>query len=144
MMRLLRRGALALALGLVLALLGMQTGCGGIKKAPVSGRVTFRGKAVKSGKVIFLGPHGYSMGSDLDGDGRYQLQAAVGENTVTVESRGVGTPVTKLSGPEGGPGYVKTAPGKLLIPERYISPTHSGLKFNVQSGQNTADFALTD
>jgi hypothetical protein len=36
------------------------------------------------------------------------------------------------------------APGKLLIPERYISPMNSGLKFNVQEGSNTADLTLKD
>jgi hypothetical protein len=140
-MRLLRRAALAL--GLVPILLGMQAGCGGVRKAPVSGRVTYKGKPVKTGQILFLGPHGYATGSELDGDGHYELQAAVGENAVTVESRGVGKPVARR-GPEGGPGYVKMAPGRLLIPERYISPMKSGLKLNVQSGPNTADFDLAD
>jgi hypothetical protein len=138
-MRLLRKGALAL----VLALLGMQTGCGGVTKAPVSGRVTYNGNPVKTGTILFLDPDGVAGASDLDGDGRYQLQAAVGENTVTVESRGEGKPVAK-GGPEGGAGYGKMAPGKLLIPERYISPMNSGLKFNVRPGPNTADFTLKD
>jgi len=142
-MRLLRRGAIGLVLGLALALLGMQTGCRGVKMAPVSGRVTYNGKPVKSGQVLFMTQNGVSGAAELDGDGRYQLQAGVGENMVTIESRGPGAPLGKV-GPEGGPGYVKMKPGKLLVPERYISPMMSGLKFNVQSGQNTADFTLSD
>jgi hypothetical protein len=55
----------------------------------------------------------------------------------------MGKPFTPGS-PEGGPGFVKMIPGKPLIPERYYSPSRSGLKFNVQSGPNTADFSLTD
>jgi hypothetical protein len=139
----LRRGALVSVLGLVLALLGMQAGCGGVKLAPVSGRVTYKGKPVKSGRVMFLSTNGVSGTGEFDGDGRYQLKAAVGENTVMVESRGLGKPLAKSS-PEGGPGYVKTAPGRLLIPERYFSPMNSGLKFTVQGGENTANFDLTD
>jgi hypothetical protein len=143
-MPLLRRGALALVLGLVLALLGVQAGCGGgVKKAPVSGRLTYNGKPVKSGHVMFLSANGVAGTGELDGEGRYKLQAAVGENTVTVESRGVGKPLAKQP-PDAGPGYVKTAPGKLLIPERYFSPMRSGLKFTVQQGDNTANFDLTD
>jgi hypothetical protein len=144
-MQLVRREAFALVLGLVLALLGMQAGCGGVKKAPVSGQVTYKGKPVRTGQVIFLTANGFSAVSELDGDGRYHLEAAVGQNMVTVESRGVGKPLTK-GGPGKGPGsgYTKMVPGKLLIPERYISPTNSGLKFNVQEGQNTADFTLKD
>jgi hypothetical protein len=46
--------------------------------------------------------------------------------------------------PEGGPGRVRLAPGKLLIPDRYISPMNSGLKVNVQEGPNNADFDLKD
>ncbi len=142
-MPILRRGALVLVPGLVLVLLAMQTGCGGVKKAPVSGRVTYNGKPVKSGHIMFMSTNGVPGTGELDGDGRYRLQAAVGENTVTVESRGLGKPLAKSS-PEGGPGYVKTAPGRLLIPERYFSPMNSGLRFTVQQGDNTANFDLTD
>jgi hypothetical protein len=142
-MPLLQRGGLALVLGLVLALLGMQAGCGGPKRAPVSGRVTYKGNPVKTGRVMFLSTNGVPAAGELDGEGRYKLQAAVGENTVTVESRGLGKPLAKQP-PDAGPGYVKTAPGKLLIPERYFSPMNSGLKFTVQGGENTANFDLTD
>jgi hypothetical protein len=129
--------------GLVLALLGMQAGCHGAKRAPVSGRVTYKGKPVKTGHIMFLSTNGMPATGELDGDGHYRLQAAIGENTVTVESRGLGKPLAK-SPPDAGPGYVKTAPGRLLIPERYFSPMNSGLRFAVQQGENTANFDLTD
>ena len=57
----------------VLVLLGVQAGCGGVKTAPVSGRVTYKGKPVKSGSVLFISRNGVSGTSELDGDGRYQF-----------------------------------------------------------------------
>ena len=66
-------------------------------KAPVSGRATYNGKPVRAGQIVFMNATGYPAVAELDGDGRYHLEAAIGENTVTVESRGPGIRLSKPS-----------------------------------------------
>jgi hypothetical protein len=120
-------------------------GCGrSLETAPVTGRVTYYGKAVKPGRVLFIGPANHSAVSPLDDDGRYALRAAVGDNVVSVESR---APVAVPGKPTGaGPFTKRPLPpiGKSLIPERYLTPGSSGLTFSVKSGPNTFDIELKD
>jgi hypothetical protein len=125
--------------------LWVAVGCGrSPETAPVIGRVTYHGKEVKPGRVLFIGPNNHSAVSPLDEDGRYELRAAVGDNVVSVESRApVAVPVKPAGAgpPEKGP---LPPIGKSLIPDRYLTPGSSGLKFSVKSGPNTFDIELKD
>jgi len=128
-------GGLVLSLGII--------GCG-VKqhpKAPVSGKVTYKGGPVTTGRVVFINATGQDGFGDIGPDGGYKLEAPIGECKVAITSR------EKEPGPDS-----KTAKqvrpgmwvGKSFIPEKYENHMGSGLTFTVEQGQNTANFDLKE
>ena len=127
-----------LFLSLMIALC-LAAGCGPAKHptGPVSGQVTYKGKPLTKGRVIFIhekGPYAYG---DISPNGRYLCQAPLGECKVAISCRE--DPPENLP-PE------KIVPGvynmKSLIPERYENHMASGLKLEVRAEANTADWKL--
>jgi hypothetical protein len=130
---------IAATTALVLALAGLE-GCGPAKHptAPVSGQVTFKGKPLTRGRVIFVHEAGPSAFGDIGPDGRYQLDAPVGPCGVAISCRE--DPPANLPPEKIQPGVFNT---RSLIPERYEDHMNSGFKFTVQRGKtNTADWVL--
>jgi len=121
--------------GLVVCL---ALGCGGKPVATVSGLVTYQGKPLSKGRVVFINVTGESGTGEIGPDGRYTLQVGPGTCQVSIQSREADTEMGR--GDRKGPGG--TMLGKSLIAERYADHQHSGLKFEVKAGQNTADFSL--
>jgi hypothetical protein len=111
----------------------------GLATAPVSGRVTYQGKPLGFGKVLFFHPSGHAASADIAADGSFTLTAYQGNNHVSVECYEADRP-----------GSTKTrermmADNKILIPARYLSYGTSGLTFEVKPGENVkAEFALKD
>jgi hypothetical protein len=103
--------------------------------APASGIVTYRGKPLDHGRVVFVHESGEGAASDIAADGRYTLNATVGRNAVMVQCP---DPNPKSSAPERGIGMFPPS----LIPERYGDHMRSGLTCDVRDGKNTADFDL--
>lgn len=111
--------------------------------ADVSGKITLDGAPVEPGVVVFsaVGGGKNSSRGKIDSSGNYFL--------VTQHARGIGPGSYRVSvrvfekGEAPGPG--ERAPANLppLVPEKYLQPTTSGLKFEVQSGANTIDIELT-
>lgn len=119
----------------------------------VSGRVTYNDKPVANANIVFLPTARDTLAAAAitDEDGRYRLStrgvndgAIVGPFKVSIVARApYDGPI-----PEGmSPAYAKETfqhQGKPLIPERYFSPSTSGLIADVKKGSNSFDFPLND
>lgn len=125
-----------LALGVIA--LALVAGCGGQQKAHVSGTVTLDGVPIENGSIQFYpaGGPGQTAGAGIE-NGKYQLDASVGEMTVTINaSKVVGK--HKLYDTKDSP-EVNTI--KELVPAEYN--TTSTLKVTLKPGQNdNVDFDL--
>jgi len=111
----------------------VMTGCpgGGAKRetATISGKVTLDGKPLNAGRVIFAHVEGPAAAADIQPDGTYKVEAAVGMTRVAIDHRGA---------PEAVPGSREgmMGPGKSLVPEKYAVADTSGLTLDVKSGKN--------
>ena len=91
------------------------------------------------GKVVFVHENLPIQGSgEIGPDGRYKLDAPVGSCRVAIQSRQV--PPPDLPKEKQNPGYYLGL--KSEIPDKYEDHMHNGLKFDVQNGNNTADWPL--
>lgn len=144
--------------------LTFSAGCGGDtgdgysgERGQVSGTITYDGKPLQEGcQVIFMSQKGgYVAGGTIGADGKYTLTYAddpgglpVGiyeiQLTAPIEPPSTeGQDPTKMAqniqmGPKG---KVKGAADE-PFPPKYASTATSMLKFDLQPGENTADFAL--
>jgi hypothetical protein len=136
----------------LLSLVVLALGCGEKRNtpptAPVTGKVTYKGKPVIGGTVTFNPEEalkGNPGSGDIAEDGTYSLTtyevgdgAVLGKHTVTVQvfpgQRG---------GPEAAlPGMESKLPSP--IPKKYADPSTSKLTFEVKEGDNVADLTLED
>jgi hypothetical protein len=109
--------------------------------APVSGVVTYHGKPLDHGKVVFTpqsGTPGPQAVGELDTSGRFRMRtagrdgAAVGKHVVTVHCRRVVTPEEAR----------RLVIGELLIPTKYANEVDSPLRFEVKPGSNEYTITL--
>jgi hypothetical protein len=122
--------------------------------AKVSGKVTYNGKPVTTGSVMFTPLGGAKDASriatgQIESDGSYALTtydtgdgAVLGQHAVTVESRGDPEEMKKLNMKPGG--IIAYKLPKAAIPEKYTKTDRSPLKYTVVAGQNTINLELTD
>src|SRR5262245_21534746 len=112
---------------------GYLAGCGPstpvVEYAKVAGKVTYNGEPLKMGKVSFQPAFGARAVGEIGPDGTYNLKAAVGPNTVMIESH---EPGAEPGGPEAEK-MMKSDP-VTYIPLQYATNT-SGLSFEVKKGQ---------
>jgi hypothetical protein len=144
------RAAVAAA---ALCLLVFQ-GCGRGRPetSPVSGHVTYGGKPVPSGRIVFYPGHGRSAMGTIEPDGSYRLTtfdsgdgALLGRHRVTIEAtRIVRVPLPKSLGEESQfNGVAANGLGVLwLVPETYSRFESTPLTADVSRGKNTIDFNL--
>lgn len=151
---------------LIVALLTFTSspGCGPNYKAraKVKGKVKFFDKYLTCGTVAFTTEDGRQGAGNIDFDGNYEVgDAPIGDTVITVV-----VPNPPKAGPKGSPGGV--APPKDLppmrppgavggggnvptfdaskivsIPDKYSKRESSGLKFRVESGDNTHNITLS-
>jgi hypothetical protein len=118
-------------------------GCGG--RGDVTGKVTYRGRALVWGTVQFEGSDGMLRQGNIKGDGTYSVQGvAAGEAKVAVSSI---NPSSADFQPRVVEGKAPPPPrpkveGWFPIPERYDTPHKSGLTYTIKSGPNTIDIEL--
>jgi hypothetical protein len=135
----------------------LLTGCGGgVERPPlgkVSGKVTYNGKPVTSGSVIFTPTKGDTGGhiatGNIQSDGSYTLTtfdtgdgAVLGQYVVTIEARGQ----TPMTGPPIDPKTKRPmyVPSKSTIPEKYGSVERTPFRVTVEPGSKTVDLDLKD
>ena len=142
---------------MALTLLASFVGCGGDPDKPklgrVSGKVTYKGKLVDAGHVVFTpipgkgGETGQSATGEIDSSGQYSMTtfntndgAIVGQHIVTVELRDKDykSPQPK---PDGTIDYIMP---KSLGPKNYAKTDTSPLRCTVVEGSNTFDIELKD
>lgn len=127
----------AICMGLALVL----GGCGHDTQrptAPVSGLVTYQGKPLDHGRVVFIHePSGHGAAGEIAADGRYTLNAILGPNAVMIECPCLDPKAT--SSVAGRPNMLMPPS---LIPARYADHMRSGLKCSVQDKNTTANFNL--
>ena len=115
-------------------------GCGGNKSvlptATVSGTITYQGKPLTVGEVIFFHKSGQAVSGEIGTDGTFKLAAFQGKNQVAVDSRAPDQP-----NPNSG-GRPRVFPGKSLIPNRYADASTSDITIDVKPGDNKLDITL--
>jgi hypothetical protein len=138
--------------GLTVCLLLLLAGCS--SKGTVSGTVTFQGKPLPSGNVMFVPEHGPAVSGIID-DGKYTVEKVpVGPAKIAITSA-----VTEMSSgfmkhmlppkdapipPEARQAMEANAQVKkgIKIPEDYGDPDKSGLTYTVTGGAQTHDIPL--
>jgi hypothetical protein len=113
------------------------SGCWGVKKVEVKGRVTYNGTplAKPGGKIVFVAPDGSQVAAPIEQDGAYlAVGVPAGPNQVAVSYPNPEFKAGKrLPGKKGGD---VTAPAAtpFLMPEKYASVETSGLSVQVDTG----------
>jgi hypothetical protein len=130
------------AVSALLALAGCDSDS---KVGSVRGVVRLDGKPLATGTVRFLPKAGRAATGKIRSDGTYRLGtygesdgALIGKHEVAIIALEIGPVPTRTEG-----GRPPATPTKPLVPRRYMSPGSSGLTFDVQPGNNQADFDLT-
>lgn len=100
----------------------------------VKGTVTYQGKPLDHGRVVFQHHLGPAVDARINPDGTYELNAVLGETRVAVDCR---KPDRQLGGVR-----KELIPGESLIPEELSSTERSGLKYTIQPGEGTFDINL--
>lgn len=135
---------LVLLLGFPIVCLAALPGCEGssMKTAPVTGRITFNGKPVPQGVVLFvpLSP-GPTATGEIHTDGTYSLTtfrngdgAVLGTHKVVVDAKEDFPP---------GPISPRSPTPFAVVPDKYLSHATTDLTADVQHGENSLDFNLT-
>jgi hypothetical protein len=123
------------------------SGCGsGGGAGDVSGKVTYQGKALPSGRITFLCKGGDKpVLSSAIKDGEYSIEkAAAGPARVAVETFQFKTvPIPGATKSSTLPGSDAPPPGPYVpIPQKYRTPDSSGLTYTISKGKQTKDFDL--
>ena len=141
----------------VAALILLLAGCGGPSRpatVPVSGRVTYQGKPVPLGQIVFYPAKGRPAMGAIGADGSYRLTtfetagdgATPGRYRVTIQATrtigGGARPKSleeELHGVGSGSGQTVT---EWLVPEKYSRQESTPLTAEVKPGSNTINFDL--
>jgi len=134
----------AFALALLFTALLVGAGCGGKgAKDVVSGKVTYDGKPISMGEVIFQLGDKEARGPIVNG--QYTVEnPPKGEVSILVKSPnpGGGQKVPDQPGEVKGGAGLQTAGAPVYAPAKYGEP-NNGLKFTVTGGKQTHDITLT-
>lgn len=124
------------------ALTTLFVGCGGGETGPktyhVTGKVTFDGEPVETGRIQFRSAGAGKAFSGEIKNGEYSLDAEAGEMTVSIEASRIIPGKFDTSNPDEDPQPV----GEMYIPEKYNSRTELSASVK-EGGDNTIPFDLT-
>ncbi len=123
-------------------------GCGGdrLPVAPVEGKVTYQGKPLEFGAVIFQPAAGPGASGTIQPDGTFRLSTYGNEDGAVVGAHKVAFSCFDSQSPDAPPPDPSKEPGlgKPLIPRKYLSAETSGLTAEVKSRNEPFEFILTD
>lgn len=130
-----------IAVAVCCCLLPLLIGCGE-PNAELKGTVTYNGKPLNSGSIMFQCDAGPVENANIESDGTYVISGLpMGPAKVTVQ---VSAP------PQPGPdGEITNEPGTyepnpVMIPNKFASADTSGLTVDIKEAQQTYDIALKD
>jgi len=113
-------------------------GCGEKEKprdyGKIKGTVTYKGKPLDHGNVIFQHVEGPTTEARINPDGTYETNAVVGDTLVGINCREPDI--------HGGGVRQEIVPGKSIVPPKLGSPQTSGLKYKIIPGEDTWDIKL--
>jgi hypothetical protein len=132
------RSIVALAL-LLTAILGCSRKHG-METAPVSGKVTYKGKPVPNGTVMFVPAEGPAATGEIGPDGSYRLTTYVPNDGAVLGSHKVS--ITALQDTGGGLPEQRSGTPPSLLPPKYLSHDTSGLTAEVKPSDNQVNFDL--
>jgi len=140
-----------ISVGLMIPLVGCSRDPNLPKLGKVTGKVTYNGKPVTSGHVVFTpaegkgGETGQTATGEIASDGGYEMTtfntgdgAILGQHIVTVQVRSGEMPKPK---PDSTIDYVLP---KSALPSTYSSAEKSPLRYTVKEGSNTYNIELKD
>jgi hypothetical protein len=125
------------------ALLALACGCWG--RGDVSGKVTYKGKPLVWGTVLFEGSDRTFKQGNIGSDGTYTIRGlATGEAKVAVSSINPKSSDFQTRLPSRAPRANRPAGvnGWFPIPQKYDAPFSSGLTYPVKRGPNEIDIEL--
>lgn len=117
----------------------MAAGCGrsGPALVPVSGSVTFDGRAVESGEIVFrAADEAVASSAGTIRDGRYETRTPVGRKRVEIIATRRAAPKAEKPGGSG-----ESPPAEMYVPDRYNSKSELTAEVTV-AGPNQFDFDL--
>ncbi|QDU78286.1 hypothetical protein Pan97_53710 [Bremerella volcania] len=125
-------GTLLLLMSLVAA-----AGCGNENESIVRGKVTYQGKNLTGGTILFnpIDETQPSAHAAIHSDGSYEIKAIAGENKVIINWYSEVDPTLE----PGDPGYTIPKP---LIPSKYSNIDTTPLVRTVEKQETVIDFAL--
>jgi hypothetical protein len=126
-----------------LALLAALNGCSrrqGLETAPVSGKVTYRGKPLPNGTVMFVPGEGPAATGEIRPDGSYTLGTYTATDGAVLGNHKVSITALQNVG-EALPEQRSPTPSSLL-PAKYLNHENSGLTAEVKRGKNEVNFDL--
>jgi hypothetical protein len=115
----------------------------------VSGEVSYKGKPVTGGEIMFFTEDGFNGTGRIDEQGHYTVNAPVGNVKVTINNTMVGKSAreaaSKGAGPRPGGPEPEPIKGKFMrLPPKYSSPAETDLNYNVKKGAQTINVELKD
>lgn len=123
-------------------------GCGGdrLPVVPVEGKVTYQGKPLEFGAVIFQPAAGPGASGTIQPDGTFRLSTYGNEDGAVLGTHKVAFSCFDSQSPNAPPPDPSKEPGlgKPLIPRKYLSAETSGLTAEVKSRNEPFEFVLTD
>lgn len=121
--------------------LAMLAGCEPSRPetAEVSGRITFKGKPVPQGRILFWPSKGRPAMAEIQPDGTYELTTFSGSDGAMLGEHRVTIKATRMHFPDGNQtkGVVQW-----LVPQRYENINTSPLTAEVSTGKNSINFNL--
>lgn len=135
---------------LVVLLLTLAGGCGNSRPetAIVEGRITWHGKPVTTGTIMFYPATGRPATGSISSDGSYRLTTFVKDDGATLGKHVVTIQASEIVGGDNPQRFEDEYKGlragelKSLIPTEYADRTTSGLTAEVQATKNRIDFNL--